>query len=217
MKYTNEELQLLGIKKTKGSARGRSDANAYIYKCPTCGREVVKFTVIISRPVYCNLCRTNAHAKRKVAKAIEQQDAKRLESMLGIDYIAEDRFYKAAKAVSKHGNYKDGIAKAERSASKYGSVPEAVTAIILSQRGIEYIAQAKVGKNTVDFLVTDKRVAIEVDGAIFHADENKQSLRDSELAEILGSKWTIMHLPAESIVKSPKTFDNAIRKRLAQI
>ena len=214
MKYTDEELAELGIIRTAGVGRGTNGATVYLYKCGKCGRKVQKLSLILDRPIYCDTCKTNAKAKRIIADRRAQEDAKELESLLGIDHKAEDRYYKATKAVAKHGDYSKAIEAAKEYMSKYGSVPEAITAIILASIDAEFIPQYKIKRITVDFAIPSKKMVIEVDGALYHSDKFKEDRRDSEIKEAVGSDWTILHLPAESITKSPKVLKDALRKRL---
>lgn len=145
MRYTDDELQSLGVVRTVARGRRQEETAAYIYKCATCGRPVTRLMLILSKPVYCNLCRVNAKEKIKAAK----KEAERHEQELaGIDYTDSDkmrRFQKAADIMRKVGAYDTAISRAEKAYEKFGSIPEAVAAIILIHAGYRVIAQQHVG------------------------------------------------------------------------
>lgn len=214
MTYTDEELLQLGIKRTLGRGRGSESTKVYIYECPTCGNPVKKFFLILDRPIYCNLCRTNAlervNAARKEAKRKEIE----LNSISPGDANKKIRFQKAASKMDKLGGYDEAIKKAKSAYRKYDSVPEAVAAIILLHCGYRVIAQQPVSDYKLDFVLPDEKIVIEVDGSIYHTDELKREIRDTSIKYNLGSEWEILHIPAESLMKRPKVFERLIKKKI---
>ena len=79
--------------------------------------------------------------------------------------------------MSKLAGYEPAIQKAKLAYNKYDSVPEAIAAIVLLHCGYRVIAQQPVSDYTVDFVLPDKKLAIEVDGSIYHADAAKEEIR----------------------------------------
>ena len=47
---------------------------------------------------------------------------------------------------------------------KYQSSHEMITAIILTEYGIKYELQKKIGKHTVGFFISNEKIVLEVDG-----------------------------------------------------
>ncbi len=220
MKITDEELAELGIKRTAAPGRGRKSTTAYIIKCTRCGREVVRLQLIMSKPVYCNICKRGVKEKMNVAKRIEQQDARMLESMCDIDHVCEDRFYNASQIVRRVGNCEQAIIDAYSYAAKFDSVPEAVTAIILLSCDIHIVPQAKIfndNRRSVDFMLPDHKAIIEVDGALYHTNKEEQYWRDEEIKGILGDDWIVLHLPADDIAKKPKVFKALIKEKFCKL
>ena len=216
MKMTDAELNALGIVRTPVRARGSDYSDAYIYRCATCGRETTKKMLILSRPIYCGLCRTDAKAKIKAAKRAVQQEAKALEGMLGIDHKQEDRFYNGSQIVRKLGEFEEAVTAAFVYAHLYGSVPEVVVAILLISCGVSIVPQAKIfesRRSAVDFLLPEHKIAIEVDGKIYHTDKNESFFRDEQIKRSLGDDWAVLHLPADDVVKRPKVFKDLLYKR----
>lgn len=218
-KYSDVELEELGIERITAPGRGNWESNAYVYKCARCGRPTVKQAVILGRPIYCSFCHNNTDEKRKLAAKAIERDAKELELLMGIDPKHEDRFEKAVKAVRAIGNFEQAIKQARSMAHKFGSVPEAMAAIILISCKIEIVPQSKIFDNkraAVDFVLPEHKVVIEIDGSLYHADKQKLILRDATIRQRLGRDWTVMHIPAEDLVKSPRVFRKYILKRFAK-
>lgn len=216
MKLNDEELKALGIRRTTARGRGLAETGAYIFKCAQCGRDTLKFQLILSRPVYCKACKRVAEEIKRAEKRREQQEGKMLEALMGIDHISEDRFYKASKIARKAANCEQAIKDASVYAGKYGSVPEAVAAILLISCGITIVPQAKIFNNkrsAVDFLLPDYKAVVEIDGKIYHTDNEKQYWRDEEIKRTLGIDWTVLHIPAEDLAKRPKAFKALMKKK----
>lgn len=216
MRYTDAELEELGVRRVSAPGRGFDESDAYIFKCAKCGRPTLRHALILSRPVYCTLCKNDAREKKKACKRLVEKDAKELEQLMGIDPKSEDRFSKAIKTVSAIGNYEKAIEKASAYKSKYGSVPEVIAAIILASCGVDFVPQAKIFENkrsSVDFLLPHHKTVIEVDGILYHADAEKRVLRDISIRQVLGSDWSVIHLPAEDLTKRTKTVKRLLSQR----
>jgi len=212
-KLTSEELLSLGIKKTTSPGRGRESTTAYIYKCHTCGNPVKMFSIFLDKVVYCNLCKTDAKKRIAMAKRNADRQIAELNGLNIVDEKKKQRFINAANIVRKYGDYESAITKAETSYDKYDSIPEAITAIILLNAGYSVIAQQNIAGLRLDFVLPKKKTVIEVDGALYH-NQDKQAIRDYIIKHKLGADWDIIHLPADDVKKSPKSFEKMIKKRL---
>jgi very-short-patch-repair endonuclease len=217
MGYTQNELSQLGIEQIVAPGRGMKYATAYRYKCACCGRPVQRFILILDRPVYCNICKTNAIKRVKAAE--EEAHKRELELILPNPGDADKkiRFEKAVAKIQKHGNYDAAIKKAETAYRKYDSIPEAVAAIVLLHAGYKVIVQQPVADYKLDFVLPDEKIIIEVDGALFHKDEIKRELRDMSIRYNLGGEWKIIHVPAESLAKDPKAFERLMKRKINSI
>jgi very-short-patch-repair endonuclease len=167
--------------------------------------------------VYCGMCKHNVERKKKYAERAIKKDAIKFERLMGIDPVHEERFYKAKKVVEKTGDYAKATEKAFQAVNKYGSIPEAIAAIILISCGIKIIPQAKIyDRKRADFLLPDKKAILEIDGITFHADKNKQYCRDEVMTYVLGNEWKVLHYSAERIRSDPKAFKRYIIKHFAK-
>lgn len=216
MKMTSEELQELGIKKTTAPGRGCKSTTAYEYKCASCGRPVLRFALILDRPIYCNLCRTNAKKRVAIAKEKAERQKIELDSLDTADTNKKQRFEKAAQKMQRLGGYEDAIQRAAKAYEKYDSVPEAIAAIVLLKAGYRVIAQQKLANYKLDFTLPDEKFVIEIDGTLYHQDQTKIDIRDDLIKYMLGGGWDIVHVPAEALAKRPKAFEHLIEKRIAK-
>jgi len=215
MQYSDDELELIGIKRTQAVGRGKERTNAYIYKCASCGINVQRLSVMLDKPVYCSLCKNNALRRMKAAEQEAERQKIYLSSLDIGDANKKLRFQKAALMMRKLGGYDSAIRKAELAYDKYGSTPEAIAAIVLLKCGYRVITQQHVSDYTCDFVLPDEKIVIEVDGSIFHADEAKQEIRDMSIKYNLGNEWEILHIPADSLSKKPKAFESLIKQKIA--
>lgn len=96
-----------------------------------------------------------------------------------------DRTIKSADVVRKR--VFDGI-------DNFGSKQEAMVAIQLERNGVSYETQKKIGEYKVDFFIPKLRIVLEIDGCLYHTNENATFLRDRKIMSYLGEKWEIVHL-----------------------
>ena len=219
MKYTDAELKELGIERTTACRKDGSEYTVYVYKCGMCGRPTMRRVVRLDIPVICSLCKTDAIRKRKAVEAEVERQAKELEKLMGILPEHEDRFENAAKKARAAVKCEDAIRKAAVNAHKYASMPEALAAILMISCGLEIIPQAKIfadKRGAVDFVLPDHKTVVEIDGEIYHRDEEKQWQRDYSIQRALGADWTVLHIPAEALAKKPAAFRKYMLKRFEQ-
>lgn len=76
----------------------------------------------------------------------------------------------------------------------FGSKQEAMIAIQLERNGVIYETQRNIGGYKVDFFIPQLRIILEIDGALYHTNENDTFLRDRKIMSCLGEKWEIVHL-----------------------
>lgn len=116
---------------------------------------------------------------------------------------------KIEKSANKylHSNYnyeeeRDSIARKILNENfSFGSADEVCLALQLEKEHIRYLPNYKIGNRRVDFLLPDMKRIIEVDGELYHTDENKDFLREREIMSCIGEEYEIMRIPASYIPK----------------
>lgn len=83
--------------------------------------------------------------------------------------------------------------------SKKSSSLEVAVAKVMDEAGIQYTAEYKVGRYSIDFAIIDQRIAVEADGDYWHNDE-KDSKRD---AALLAVGWRTVRIK-ESVFNAEK-------------
>lgn len=205
MKLSNEEYEKLGIIVVPGSW-GR---DSYLIPCKICGGKVYSTQFSFKRTYICNFCKVE---QKKAHRMIEKELLKELD----IKTPGEKRFEKALALLKKKCDnfevYAKAIKGARRACERYGSVPEVIVAIELLRQGNKITPQQRVGKYTVDFAIPDKKMVIEVDGRIYHADLQKEGYRDFVIKNSLGVGWKIVHIPSEYVTKDLNKIANFLKK-----
>ena len=61
--------------------------------------------------------------------------------------------------------------------------------------------QVKIYNYRIDFILPDYKVALEIDGKLFHGKEKKEyeELRDETIRNKLGDGWEVIHIDTENI------------------
>lgn len=187
-------LKQAGVR-VEHSSRGTS----YYIPCELCGREIWRTQFSIKRTYICDYCKTKEQRRKK-----ELQRQKEWEETKDIKTKHDIRFEKAVAVikdqVKNFKDYESAIKIAWTACEKYGSIPEAVVAIELIRLGYKIIPQQKIGRYIADFVIPDKKLVIEVDGKTFHGGAINAK-RENTIQLSLGVSWTIIHIPAEDIVK----------------
>lgn len=179
----------------------------YLVPCNVCGRTFE--TVTYTRKQTFRICpechKTTVQAKRNMRDAVYRMntttDERRFDSAVSI-----------IKRQAKHfDQYEKAINGAKKAMTKYGSVPEAVTAIELLHLGFPFVPQQKVGRYTVDFYIPKIPLVLEVDGTIYHQKANKE--RDAYINLVIGNGVRISHVPAEKIMEDLRIIKCVLEKK----
>lgn len=180
----------------------------YMVPCAKCGRIVPRGRYDPEKIYLCDYCKKVQAIKQKAVF----EDA--------YSYIRtpkEQQFDKAVeklRAIAPDVKLDKDIKIAETRAEKYGSIPEAMAAIVLLYSGYVIIPQQRVGTLTLDFCLPKDKIVIEVDGSLYHSSREKSLRRDARIQAMLGHDWEIIHLPAEGIEKNPFQIPKAISETL---
>ena len=83
---------------------------------------------------------------------------------------------------------------------KFDSADEIIAAIVLIHNGLQIKPQYKIGNYQVDFYIPSLKIALEIDGELFHGKiKYRDSQRDTEIKEILGDEWEIVRIGAKYV------------------
>lgn len=208
---SDEELEVFGVAREKKARwNGRC---MYTVHCDICG-EPIRTPFYNTDNVYkCESCKdkeieTSRRIKKLLKNKIEYEEA----IEVGIDY---DHYKRFESAVSNFGiKYYCAIEQASSVMDKFGSIPEAIACIELLYIGAKVIPQQKIGRYVVDFCLPDEKLIIEIDGALYHQNPNKEYWRDVAIKNLVGEEWMIKHIPAESLKDNHALFGKSMKKLL---
>lgn len=125
---------------------------------------------------------------------------------------------------SRKGLFKEAEIKVKKKVKEgmaFGSKCEAIIALELEREGTAYISQKKIGKNVVDFMLPNDKIIIEVDGSLYHTDEDRDFLRDREVMRDIGEEWEIIRItedliPGYVVTNLTESLHHVITQRIEQ-
>ena len=170
---------------------GRRGTEIFVVPCSFCGAKILRKTYGRNAKYICDACRIGQKEDKKVEQ--KKRDAFVNQLYETITTKEEQRFNKAVDAIAKQvrnfDSYEKDIEIARRGQFKYGSVPEAMTAIYLPKN----------------------KMVIEVDGSLYHQDMFKGD-REATIQFSLGLDVKIIHVPAEAVSKNIHIINRILRK-----
>ena len=138
----------------------------------------------------CNDC----DKKMKLLKQLEKVDKAQLKM------IRDGKKYFHSKNTYDYENERFSVAeKVVKKGFVFRSVEEACVALECEKEGINYIPNYKIGPYTVDFIFPKMKVIFEVDGSLYHTDEDKDFLRERSIMSYVGEEYEIVRIEAESV------------------
>src|SRR5699024_7009453 len=138
----------------------------------------------------CNDC----DKKMKLLKQLEKVDKAQLKM------IRDRKKYFHSKNTYDYENERfSGAEKAVKKGFVFRSVEEACVALECEKEGINYIPNYKIGPYTVDFIFPKMKVIFEVDGSVYHTDEDKDFLRERSIMSYVGEEYEIVRIEAECV------------------
>lgn len=154
----------------------------YEHFCVMCD---TAFASKVERDYICDDC----VRKMKLIKKIEVVDSAEERLLKGFSHGKWDKFNertkKSANIVRKR--VFDGV-------DNFGSKQEAMVAIQLERNGVMYETQKDIGGYKVDFCIPQLKMVLEIDGILYHTNDDKAFLRDRKIMSCLGERWEIVHL-----------------------
>jgi len=165
----------------------------YYPPCRFCGKPVQSWSYIRDHRYACPECRKEAVAQERAEKegAILSKKEKKLEM--------------AIKRISKMTDieaYTDAITQVRNSIDQQGwyqSTEEIMVALELLRCHVVAHRQVKVFEYTVDFVLPDLKVVLEIDGNPFHRSERRkyEETRDDVIGYKFGSDWDVIHIKTD--------------------
>ena len=170
----------------------------------------------------CLFCGKNIEKKKYVCEECEEK-IKKLKQITRID----DAALKMKKAHKKYLHNEYGYEKekeiiAEKIISRgfsFNSKDEVCFALQLEKENIEYIPNYKIENYQVDFFLPKIKKIVEIDGELYHTDENKDYFRERAIMHFVGEEYEIIRIPANDVQEVtigdiPEMLDYIKEKRL---
>ncbi len=179
--------------------------------CRICGAAVPTWGYIRGTKYICRECRKLlvSQYRDSVQSTEAGKKTRKLESAI-----------KRIRKVAPIEKYRRAIGIVQKHLDRPGwfqSTEEIMTAIELIRRNLKIRHQVKVFDFSVDFVIPEYKVALEVDGKPFHGkdQEEKQRKRDEVIQWKLGEGWEVIHIDANSINMNVTRLLSAIKGVLA--
>lgn len=98
----------------------------------------------------------------------------------------------------------------EECPEKFDSSDEMIAAIIFIANQIKVKMQYKVASYTVDFLIPDLRVIVEIDGERHLYKREYDNDRDITIRATIGSEWEVIRIPTKLLEQNPEKLVQAV-------
>lgn len=157
------------------------------HTCLICGED---FESGKTNAYSCNKC----ESKIRLIKKMEMMDKaqKELEKRTG-----KMKSFKPKRDMSRY--VKPVKERVMNGTDNFSSVPEAVVAIQMERIGLKYKTQKDIAGKKADFIIPEIKIILEIDGELYHTDEDKSFLRDRQIMAVVGEEWEIVHIHANEI------------------
>lgn len=155
--------------------------------CLICGN---KFKSGKTEVYLCEKCQ----GKIKLIKKVEMVDKakKELEKRKG-----KMKAYRPKLDMSKYANaVKERVING---VDNFSSIPETVVAIQMERIGLKYQSQKNIAGKRVDFSIPEIKIILEIDGELYHEDENASFIRDRHIMAEVGEEWEIVHIRTDEV------------------
>ena len=185
--------------------------NWYCPPCRICGTPVRSWSYLRDVQYVCGDCR-----KELVALEMQERAASANSKKSGKLRAAIKRISKVAALEP----YADAIAWVSETLDKPGwfqSTEEIMVALELLRRSVKAHHQASVQSYKVDFLLPEWKVALEIDGVIYHGRDRlrRDQMRDDVIAFQLGAGWEVIRIQTDNINTNITKLIPAIKAVLA--
>ena len=186
----------------------------YMVNCWRCGKEHFVYTKNPHIRVFCHEC-AEIHRKEhenNVAHYMKLRMEIMWERAMRTIEQSSTKIYELREAAETVLEY------ALNDTGKFASQHEMIAAIILINNKIKTSIQKTVGSFRVDFILSELKVVLEIDGYMHDYKQIKDCERDQKIRQILGANWEIVRIPTKYLEKNPGQLINAIKevKKLKQ-
>lgn len=153
----------------------------------------------------CLFCGTVLDETRKDSYVCEECDykIKLLKQITKLDSARIKIEKSVKKYLRKNCSYekeRDNVArKIVKEKFQFGSSDETCFALQLEKEHIRYFPNYKIGKYRVDFFLPDMKRIIEIDGELFHTDEDRDFIRERSIMSSVGEEYEIVRIPASYV------------------
>ena len=163
----------------------------YYPPCFYCGESVFSWSYVRCSRYVCDKCR-QAILDRQLNENVGAKE-KRLNNAV-----------KRISKVSKIENYEKGIrwVRSHLDHSRwFQSTEEIMVALELIRQNVKAYHQVKVFDYYVDFVLPEMKVALEIDGRIYHSADKrkKENIRDELIVDKLGEDYEMIRIQADNI------------------
>lgn len=153
----------------------------------------------------CLFCGTILDEERDKKYICEECENKMnlLKQITKIDTAQEKIEKSATKFLRRNCSYENErdsvIRKVLTQKFHFMSTEEACFAMQLEKEHIRYYPNYKIGKHRVDFFLPDMKRIIEIDGEIYHTNDDKDFLEERAVMRIIGEEYEIIRIPASYV------------------
>lgn len=81
----------------------------------------------------------------------------------------------------------------------FKSTKEICFALQLEKDHLDYVPNYKTGKYKVDFIIPEISLIIEIDGELYHTNEDKDFIREQAIMREVGESYDIVRIPADYV------------------
>lgn len=176
----------------------------YYPPCKICGTPVPSWNYVRKVQYTCPECKRYLVEAKLNGDSLDKKKIKLQEAVKRISRVADIRKYETAIRIVEGELNKRGW---------FQSTEEIMAAIELIQCGYKVHHQVKVYEYSVDFVIPELKVALEIDGRLFHGKDKreKEGLRDEVICSKLGEGWELIRIDTENINRNVTRLVPAIR------
>ena len=179
----------------------------YHPKCIKCGEECSIAKYDSNKGYACTKCK--AKEKRMFQEQRKARAFERAVRKMKSSPTTRKLFNQYSEAIEEvHAMIENGV--------KFDSVEEILVAIQLTKDRISFVTQKEVAGHKADFVINDMKIVLEVDGVLYHTDEERDAEIDCRMKQDLGDDWEIIRISDENINFYFPAIIKAINRVLAE-
>jgi very-short-patch-repair endonuclease len=189
--------------------RDKKGFNIFYPPCRVCGAPVYSWRYLKDAQYVCQECRqllVDKYNNEEVS--VDKQTGRFNQAIKRISKVTSINPYEKAISIVSKKLHKKGW---------FQSTEEIMVALELIRRSVTAHHQTRIYDYYVDFTLPQYKVALEIDGAIFHGKEKlrQQQLRDEAIVYKLGSDWEVIRISTDNINTNITKLIPAIKAVLA--